>query len=69
MSNDHLMFHVNSLTTLNGMLKLSNVAQQKGFKCTLLIENHVNYSGNTSKIFLPTEHMYLNKSTVNLKIN
>tara|TARA_S200000501_G_C20868384_1_gene763086 strand:+ start:1034 stop:2359 length:1326 start_codon:yes stop_codon:yes gene_type:complete len=34
------------------MLKLSNVAQQKGFKCTLLIENHVNYSGNTSKIFL-----------------
>ena len=52
MPNKHFMLHVISDTALNGMKKIYDAAESKNYSCTLLIEEHVKYTGKKNKIIL-----------------
>ena len=56
MPNKLLIFHVMSVITLDGMIKLYNIASKKGYKCLLFIDNHIEYTGDKNKIILGGNH-------------
>ena len=49
MPNNYLIFHVMSLITLDGMIKLYNIASKKGINVCCLLINHIEYTGDKNK--------------------